>query len=139
MVLNADTYEYGRTDYKPKFTEKLREKIREKIYNGDAEYFEKTNNVSFCEPFGYYEGYHYYGCDTKIVTVSDPKTANAIFNTLEYVNKLTKIKQIKNLKYKKQQLEKAENDYAKMERQINELFVGNQDYSGFDLELSEYL
>ena len=95
MVLNADEYEYGKTDHKPKWTEEMREKIRQKIDSGNARYFEKSANASFCEQFGYYEGYHYYGADTEIVKVPNEKIANAIFETLEYVNKLEKMNKLK--------------------------------------------
>lgn len=122
IILEAGDYDYGmnyylndkngKIDYsniqKPKWTEKLREEIRKKCNCG------KSNNASFCEPFGYFEGYHYYGSGTPFVKVPDPKTANAIFETLEYVNKLTKLSQIKKLKDQKQALESAEKEYDEL-------------------------
>ena len=124
VVLEAKNYDYGMSYYlndkngkidysniqKPKWTEKLREEIRKKCNCGKSKQFKKSNNASICEPFGYFEGYHYYGSETPFVKVPDPKTATAIFETLEYVNKLTKLSQIKKLKDKKQALEDAEKE-----------------------------
>lgn len=135
-VLNEQDYEYGRTDYKPKWTEELREKIRKELNQSKTEKItKKTNEFPFCELFNYFDdgdGYHYYG-ETPIVKIPDPKTANAIFETLEYVNKLYKISKLKKNKDRKQELEQAEKEYAETERQINELFVGNSNDSSVDL------
>ncbi|MBQ0017477.1 MAG: hypothetical protein KBT30_02475 [Clostridiales bacterium] len=96
-ILKEEDFEYGKTNYKLQFTEELREKIRKKFGKNES-----NSSENFCELFGYFDsddGYHYYG-DTPIVNVPDKRIANAIFETLEYMNKLEKIKHIRHTKNK---------------------------------------
>ena len=111
FVLKAENFEYGKTDFKPKFTEELREKIRQKFEQGDKQNGTKATCINYSEYFDYFEDYHYYG-DTKFVTLPDPKTANAIFDTLEYVFKLRKISKLKKFNNQKNNyVKQLENDY----------------------------
>ena len=46
------------------------------------------------------------------MTIPDPKTANAIFDTLEYIHKLKKISKLKNIGEQKNNcIKQVKNDY----------------------------
>lgn len=111
VVLKAENYEYGKTNFKPKFTEELRERTRRKFEESGKQENSKSSCVNYSEYFDYYEDYHYYG-DTKFVTIPDQKTANAIFDTLEYIHKLKEISKLKKISEQKNNcIKQVKNDY----------------------------
>ena len=90
IVLSAGEVEYGKTDFQPKFTEQIREKIRNKINKSE-------NSIPFAKMFGYSDDYYDY-CNQKTFTkIPNKNIANAIFETMEYMNKLENNKKAENL------------------------------------------
>lgn len=109
FILYEGDLEYGFSDgyhdKKPNFTEEAREKCRAKLAKQ-----QKSNQLAINELFGIKE-YGFLNNEIIVGSMISKEIADAMFETLEYANKLYKVKKVKPLKEKQDKMEQAKKEY----------------------------